>query len=109
MDFNLISNDLCYFNKETKYLMYEVEGNISLIKLIIVQKVREKTNDSFFNSNEIKKLNVFVAKDDETNFVDIWFDYNENKDLCFIARRKDLALNDVLKIETIVAKWLLSE
>lgn len=106
--FALVSNDLTMFRKgEIEDLMYDIQGNISLIKNIVAHKISKKFNNFLFDVADIKKLQIYVVKQDE--FTEIWLDFDKNNDLCFIAKSKYLKIDDVYTITNIVANWLLSE
>ena len=109
MNFGLISNDLYHSTKETKDIMYEIQGNIPLIKNICCHKIEKSFKIIGFDINQIKHLKIFAAKDDENIFTELWLDFDENNDLCFITKVKDLSINNALRIEWLVAQWLLSE
>ena len=77
------------------------------LKEIIYEKIKRQLPAivPFGNSNMIK-LELYVAKCDD-NFVDIFLDYDENNDLCLVARVENLELYDVEKITNIFVNWLL--
>jgi hypothetical protein len=105
--FYLSSEDLGKPNIEN--IMYEINGNIPLIKNICCSKIAKSFKMIEFDINQIKQLKIFVSKDKDNIYTEIWLDFDTNNDLCFITRNKNLSIYAVQRIEWLVAQWLLSK
>lgn len=105
--FYLSSEDLEKPNIED--IMYEINGNIPLIKNICCSKIAKSFKMIEFDINQIKQLKIFVVKGNDNIYTEIWLDFDTNNDLCLITKDKNLSIYDVQKIEWLVAQWLLSK
>lgn len=76
-------------------------------KEIIYEKIKRQLPAIVpFEKSNITKLELYVAKCDD-NYTDVFLDWNENNDLCLVARVENLELYDVEKITNIFVNWLL--
>lgn len=105
--FELISKDLQDFKDgKTEDLMYEIKGDEKLLKEIVYNKISSKFDPLHLNPDLIKKLNIYVTNGFEST-TEVWLDIDENTDLYFIYKDKNLKINNVDMIKSIVVNWLL--
>ncbi len=107
-EFKLVSKDLQDYKQGlVEDLMYDVIGNIDLIKSIIKNKINHFYDPLDLNPNLIKQVKFYVAKSNDYNKTDIFLDIDEYNDLYSIASLFNLKIDDVDTIKNIVVDWLL--
>lgn len=105
--FKLVSKDLQdYKDGLVEDLMYDIVGNLDLIKSIIKKKINHFYDILDLNPNLIKHVRFYVTKSN-CNKTDIFLDIDEYNDLYPIASLFNLKIDDVDSIKEVVVDWLL--